>query len=110
MPNYLWRALGRSLVVLSLVLMFSPMAVRAQEYFSIEVVGPQRFHIESEVEGKASALVVGTGGPQVVTRQSDGLTSVDARIPVDGKLTLTIGDHGLTIWMNDEVNWEWEEY
>ncbi len=92
------------------LLVVSPPAVLAQEWFSIEQVGPQRFHIESEVEGKASALVTGSPGPQVVTRQEDGYTSVDARIPVGGKLTLTIGYHGLTIWMNDPVNWEWEEY
>jgi hypothetical protein len=109
MVRYIRVAL-RALAVLGLLTAFAPSAW-AQENFSIEVVGPQRFHIESELEGKASALVVGKGGPRVVTRQSaDGLTTVDARIPVGGKLTLTIGNHGLTIWMNDEDNWEWEEY
>ncbi len=98
------------LVVMAGVLVFLPSAVQAQEWFSIEQVGPLRFHIESEVAGKASALVTGGPGPQVVTRQEDGYTTVDARIPVGGKLTLTIGNHGLTIWMNDPENWEWEEY
>ncbi len=109
MGRYIRSALC-ALAVLSLLTAFAP-AAWAQENFSIEVTGPQRFHIESELEGKASALVVGKGGPQVVTRTfQDGSTTVDARIPVGGKLTLTIGNHGLTIWMNDEDSWEWEEY
>jgi hypothetical protein len=109
MVRYIRRVLG-AVWVLSLLTAFPPSAW-GQENFSIEVVGPQKFHIESELEGKASALVVGKGGPQVVTRTfQDGSTTVDARIPVGGKLTLTIGNHGLTIWMNDEDSWEWEEY
>ncbi len=109
MNRFIRLLVGVAAVVVCLAV-FLPSAGRAQEWFTIEQVGPQRFHIESEVEGKASALVTGGPGPQVVTRQEDGYTTVDARIPVGGKLTLTIGNHGLTIWMEAPDYWEWEEY
>jgi hypothetical protein len=79
--------------------------------FRVEMVSPQRFHIEPRVAGPVSSSLVGGGGNQtLITRQENGRTIIDAEIPVGAVLHLQVGERGMRLKMVDSQHYQcWED-
>ncbi|MFZ5447261.1 MAG: hypothetical protein ACOZFS_01290 [Thermodesulfobacteriota bacterium] len=99
-PLLLWGLLGPSLAVGA-----------ANHDFLVEMVSPQKFRIQPLVSGPVSAALVGGGGSQtLITRQENGHTVIDARVPVGATLRLQVGGKSLGLKMVDAEHYKLWEY
>ncbi len=106
-----WRA--RLLATLILSGMLGPAQAQGVKTtdFQVEMVSPQRFHIQSRIAGPVSSALVGGGGNQtLITRQENGRTIIDAEIPVGAVLHLKVGEKSLKLQMVDSQHYKcWED-
>ena len=81
-------------------------------HFVVNMVSPQRFHIESRESGPVSSSLIGSGmggNQSLITRQENGRVIIDAVVPIGAVLHLRVGSHALRLRMLDASHYQLDE-